>query len=264
MKAVILAGGTGSRLMEETVSKPKPMIEVGGRPILWHIMKIYSAHGVHDFIICLGYRGYVIKEYFSNYFLHMSDVTFDMASNRMEVHNAKSEPWRVTLIDTGEQTMTGGRLKRILPLVAADPMFCMTYGDGVGNVDVTALVAFHAGAGRLATVTGTQPPARFGALSVAGDAVEAVQEKPPGGVDGGVDGGWINGGFFVLSPKVADWIDGDECVWERAPMERLAAAGQLGLFRHTGFWQPMDTLRDKTQLEAHWASGRAPWQVWPS
>jgi len=258
MKAVILAGGYGSRLMEETISKPKPMIEVGGRPILWHIMKIYSAHGVHDFIICLGYKGYVIKEYFSNYFLHMSDVTFDLATNRMEVHNAKSEPWRVTLIDTGERTMTGGRLKRVLPLVADDPMFCMTYGDGVGDVDVTALIACHARAGRLATVTGTQPPARFGALSVAGDVVESVQEKPPAGVDGH----WINGGFFVLSPKVADWIEGDETVWERAPMERLAKAGQLGLFRHTGFWQPMDTPRDKALLEEHWASGRAPWQIW--
>jgi glucose-1-phosphate cytidylyltransferase len=188
----------------------------------------------------------------------MSDVTFDLATNRMEVHNAKSEPWQVTLIDTGERTMTGGRLKRVLPLVADDPMFCMTYGDGVGDVDVTALIAFHARAGRLATVTGTQPPARFGALSIAGDVVEAVQEKPPVGIDGH----WINGGFFVLSPKVADWIESDETVWERAPMERLAKAGQLGLFRHTGFWQPMDTPRDKALLEEHWATGRAPWQVW--
>ena len=256
MKAVILAGGLGTRLAEETSTKPKPMVEIGGRPILWHIMKIYSTYGVNDFIICLGYKGYVIKEYFSNYFLHMSDVSFDMSNNKMEVHNAKSEPWRVTLIDTGDATLTGGRLKRVIPYVQDEEMFCMTYGDGVGDVDITGLMAVHRSSGLLATVTGTQPPGRFGALSTANDLVTGFHEKPIG------DGGWINGGFFVLSPKVASYIDGDQTTWEQEPMEALAEAGQLGLFRHEGFWQPMDSLRDKMHLEQLWASGKAPWRVW--
>ncbi len=256
MKAVILAGGLGTRLSEETSTKPKPMVELGGRPILWHIMKIYSAHGVNDFVICLGYKGYVIKEYFSNYFLHMSDVTFDMSANRMEIHNAKSEPWRVTLIDTGDATLTGGRLKRVLPYVRDEDAFCMTYGDGVGDVDIAGLIAMHRASGLLATVTGTQPPGRFGALSLDGDHVTGFHEKPIG------DGGWINGGFFVLSPRVGEYIEGDMTTWEQEPMERLAKDGQLGLFRHAGFWQPMDTLRDKMQLEQMWTAGRAPWRVW--
>jgi len=256
IKAVILAGGLGSRLAEETTSKPKPMVEIGGKPILWHIMKIYAAHGINDFVVCLGYKGYVIKEYFSNYFLHMSDVTFDMSSNRMEIHVAKSEPWRITLIDTGEHSMTGGRLKRVIGHVAGDELFCMTYGDGVGDIDITAAIAFHRRSNRLATVTGTQPPGRFGALRLAGDTVIGFQEKPVG------DGNWINGGFFVLSPKVGDYIAGDHVTWEQGPMETLAAEGQLGLFRHSGFWQPMDSLRDKNQLEQHWAAGRAPWKIW--
>jgi len=255
-KVVILAGGYGTRLAEETENRPKPMVEIGGMPILWHIMKLYTAHGFQDFIICLGYKGYYIKEYFSNYFLHSSDVTFNMRDNSMQVHSANAEPWTVTLIDTGERTMIGGRIKRILPYVSDDPAFLLTYGDGLGDIDISAVVALHGAEGRLATVTATQPPGRFGALAIEGTRVTGFSEKPRS------DGGWINGGFFVLSPKVADWIDGDESVWERAPMERLAAAGQLGLFRHTGFWQPMDTPRDKAQLEDHWASGRAPWQVW--
>lgn len=256
MKAVILAGGLGTRLAEETSTKPKPMVDLGGRPILWHIMKIYSSHGVNDFVICLGYKGYVIKEYFSNYFLHMSDVTFDMSENRMEIHNAKSEPWRVTLIDTGDTTLTGGRLKRVMPYVRDEEAFCMTYGDGVGDINITSLIATHRASGLLATVTGTQPPGRFGALSLQGDKVTGFHEKPIG------DGGWINGGFFVLSPEVGDYIDGDQTTWEQEPMERLAQDGQLGLFRHEGFWQPMDTLRDKMQLEALWTTGRAPWRNW--
>ncbi len=258
MKAVILAGGLGTRLAEETSTKPKPMVEIGGKPILWHIMKIYSAHGVNEFVICLGYKGYLIKEYFSNYFLHMSDVTFDMSDNRMEIHNAKSEPWRVTLIDTGEATLTGGRLKRVIPYVQDDEMFCLTYGDGVGDVNITKLLAFHRGSGLLATVTGTQPPGRFGALSTSHDLVTGFHEKPIG------DGGWINGGFFVLSPRVASYIAGDQTTWEQEPMEKLARDGQLGLFRHDGFWQPMDSLRDKIQLEQLWTSGQAPWRVWNS
>jgi glucose-1-phosphate cytidylyltransferase len=256
MKAVILAGGLGTRLSEETSTRPKPMIEIGGMPILWHIMKIYSSHGIDDFIICLGYKGYVIKEFFANYFLHMSDVTFDMRDNTSVVHSAKAEPWRVTLVDTGADTMIGGRIKRILPYLQEDPIFCLTYGDGVGNVDVRASIDLHKREGRLATVTATQPPGRFGALVVDGTRVLGFQEKPVG------DGGWINGGFFVLSPKVGDYIEGDSVVWEREPLERLANEGQLSVYHHNGFWQPMDTLRDKRQLEALWDSGNAPWKTW--
>jgi glucose-1-phosphate cytidylyltransferase len=255
MKAVILAGGLGTRITEESHLKPKPMIEIGGKPIIWHIMKIYSTHGVNDFIVCLGYKGYVIKEYFANYFLHMSDVTFDVANNRMEVHQASVEPWRVTLVGTGEATQTGGRLKRVAAYLGDEP-FCFTYGDGVSDVDITRLIEFHRGQGLLATLTAVQPPGRFGALNVAGTRVTSFEEKPHG------DGGWINGGFFVLSPKVIDHIEGDATVWERAPVERLARDGQLNAFFHTGFWQPMDTLRDKTYLEQLWASGKAPWKIW--
>ena len=256
MKAVILAGGLGTRLSEETSTRPKPMIEIGGMPILWHIMKIYSAHGINDFVICLGYKGYVIKEFFANYFLHMSDVTFDMRDNTSIVHSAKAEPWRVTLVDTGADTMIGGRIKRILPYVQEDPAFCLTYGDGVGDVDVRAAIDLHKREGRLATVTATQPPGRFGALVADGTRVLGFQEKPVG------DGGWINGGFFVLSPKVGDYIEGDSVVWEREPLERLASEGQLSVYHHNGFWQPMDTLRDKRHLEELWDSGRAPWKTW--
>ena len=255
MKAVILAGGLGSRISEETELKPKPMIEVGGKPMLWHILKIYSAYGINEFIICLGYKGYVIKEYFANYFLHTSDVTFDMASNKMEVHHNKSEPWRITLIDTGEQTMTGGRLKKVKDYLNDDD-FCFTYGDGVGDVDIGKLVEFHKSQGVLVTLTATQPPGRFGALNLDKNKVKSFQEKPQG------DGGWVNGGYFVLSPKVIDYIDGDDTVWERAPMERLAAEGQVSAYLHHGFWQPMDTLRDKLNLEKHWSTGHAPWKVW--
>ena len=256
MKAVILAGGLGTRLSEETSTRPKPMIEIGGMPILWHIMKIYSAHGINDFIICLGYKGYVIKEFFANYFLHMSDVTFDMRDNTSVVHSAKAEPWRVTLVDTGTDTMIGGRIKRILPYVQEDPTFCLTYGDGVGDVDVRATIDLHKREGRLATVTATQPPGRYGALIVDGTRVLGFREKPVG------DGGWINGGFFVLSPKVGDYIAGDSVVWEREPLERLANDGQLSVYHHNGFWQPMDTLRDKRHLEELWDSGKAPWKTW--
>jgi len=255
MKAVILAGGFGSRISEESTVRPKPMIEIGHRPILWYIMKIYSTYGVNDFVICLGYKGYMIKEYFSNYFLHMSDVTFDLARNTMEVHQNTSEPWRVTLIGTGANTMTGGRLKRVQPYVQ-DEEFCFTYGDGLANVNIRDLIAFHQRHGLLATVTAVQPPGRFGALDIADDKVLAFKEKPQG------DGGWINGGFFVLSPKVFDYIDGDETVWEQDPLERLAAAGQLGVYLHRGFWHPMDTLRDKNYLEGLWSSGEAPWKMW--
>lgn len=255
MKAVILAGGLGTRISEETSVRPKPMIEIGGRPILWHILKMYSAYGVSDFVICCGYKGYVIKEYFANYFLHMSDVTFDMVNNKMEVHQHNAEPWRVTLVDTGDDTMTGGRLKRVAPFLGGDD-FCLTYGDGVGNVDIAKSLAFHRGHGRQATMTAVQPPGRFGALDLEGNVVRSFLEKPHG------DGGWINGGFFVLSPKVIDLIDGDDCIWERKPLERLAAAGELMAFQHNGFWQPMDTLRDKTYLEELWASGKAPWKIW--
>ena len=255
MKAVILAGGLGTRISEETSVRPKPMIEIGGKPILWHILKMYSAHGVNDFVICCGYKGYVIKEYFANYFLHMSDVTFDMVNNQMEVHQHNAEPWRVTLVDTGDDTMTGGRLKRVAPFLGDDD-FCLTYGDGVGNIDIAKSLAFHRAHGRQATMTAVQPPGRFGALDLDGDVVKNFLEKPHG------DGGWINGGFFVLSPKVIDLIDGDDCIWERKPLERLATAGELMAFQHKGFWQPMDTLRDKTHLEELWASGKAPWKIW--
>lgn len=255
MKCVILAGGLGTRISEETTVKPKPMIEIGGRPILWHIMKIYSHHGITDFVICCGYKGYIIKEYFANYFLHMSDVTFDMSSNTMEVHHRKSEPWRVTLVDTGDSTMTGGRIKRVADYIGEDD-FCMTYGDGVGDVDIAATLAFHKSHGRLATMTATQPPGRFGALDLDGTIVRNFLEKPHG------DGGWINGGFFVLSHKVLDLISGDDTIWERQPLEHLARNDQLQAYQHNGFWQPMDTLRDKSHLEELWATGKAPWKVW--
>jgi glucose-1-phosphate cytidylyltransferase len=256
MKAVILAGGLGTRISEETHLKPKPMIEIGGKPILWHIMKIYAQHGVNDFIICCGYKGYLIKEYFANYFLHMSDVTFDMRNNSMQVHQQSAEPWRVTLVDTGEATMTGGRLKRVAPYLQGEEAFCFTYGDGVSDVDITALVAFHKAQKVQATLTATLPPGRFGALDMQGHKVQSFKEKPKG------DGGMINGGFFVLSPAVIDLIDGDDCIWERAPLETLAERGQLAAYEHHGFWQPMDTLRDKTHLEDLWQSGKAPWKTW--
>ena len=256
MRAVILAGGLGTRISEETHLKPKPMIEIGGKPILWHIMKTYSFHGINDFVICCGYKGYVIKEYFANYFLHMSDVTFDMAANKMEVHQNSAEPWRVTLVDTGDMTLTGGRLKRVRKYLG-DEDFCFTYGDGVADVDVSALVAFHKQQGRVATVTSVQPPGRYGALETDGDLVKGFMEKPQG------DGGRINGGYFVLSPKVIDYIDGDNTSWESGPLERLAKEKQLVAFQHQGFWQPMDTLRDKNHLEELWQSGKAPWKVWP-
>jgi glucose-1-phosphate cytidylyltransferase len=256
MKAVILAGGLGTRISEETHLKPKPMIEIGGKPVLWHIMKMYSAHGVHDFVICCGYKGYVIKEYFANYFLHMSDVTFDMAHNTMEVHQRKAEPWRVTLVDTGEETMTGGRLKRVADYLKAEEAFCFTYGDGVSDVDISSEIAFHKQHGKLATITAVQPPGRYGALQMNGAKVAGFTEKPRG------DGGLINGGFFVLSPGCIDLIEGDQTSWEGDALTRLASAGQLMAFEHNGFWQPMDTLRDKTQLEDLWISGKAPWKVW--
>ena len=257
MKAVILAGGLGTRISEETHLKPKPMIEIGGKPILWHVMKIYSAHGVNEFIICCGYKGYLIKEYFANYFLHTSDVTFDIAQNKMEVHHRYAEPWRVTLVDTGDDTMTGGRLKRVEKYVRDDEAFCLTYGDGVSDVDVGKVIAFHRDRGTLATLTAARPPGRFGALDLAADGrVRNFKEKPSG------DGGMINGGFFVLSPKVFDFIAGDKTIWEREPLETLAEQGQLAAYTHDGFWQPMDTLRDKTHLEELWASGKAPWKLW--
>ena len=256
MKAVILAGGLGTRISEETHLKPKPMIEIGGMPILWHIMKLYSAHGVSDFVICCGYKGYLIKEYFANYFLHMSDVTFDMAHNRMEVHQQHVEPWNVTLIDTGEDTLTGGRLKRVSDYIKDEEAFCLTYGDGVSNVDIRASIEFHRQHGKLATVTGVQPPGRYGALERSGSQVTGFAEKPRG------DGGMINGGFFVLSPKVLDLIEGDQSSWEGAPLPRIAAMGEMMAFEHHGFWQPMDTLRDKNALEELWVSGSAPWKVW--
>jgi glucose-1-phosphate cytidylyltransferase len=255
MKAVILAGGLGTRLSEETVVKPKPMVTIGGKPILWHIMRSYSHHGINEFVICCGYRGYVIKEYFANYFLHMSDVTFDMKHNQMEVHSRNAEPWKVTVIDTGDDTMTGGRLKRVARYVEKDDMFCMTYGDGVSDVNIGGLIEFHKQHGKLATLTATQPPGRFGALILEGSAISSFQEKPQG------DGAWINGGFFVLSPKVLDYVEGDETIWERKPMERLAADGQLQAYFHNGFWQPMDTLRDKVYLEELWDNGKAPWKT---
>lgn len=256
MKAVILAGGLGTRISEETHLKPKPMIEIGGKPILWHIMKLYSAHGVNDFVICCGYRGYLIKEYFANYFLHMSDVTFDMRHNKMKVHQRNAEPWRVTLVDTGEETLTGGRLKRVADYIGDEEAFCFTYGDGVADVDIARQIAFHHQHGKLATVTAVQPPGRYGALNIDGDRVAGFTEKPRG------DGGLINGGFFVLSPKCLDLIADDRSSWEGQPLTQLAEQSQLMAFAHNGFWQPMDTLRDKNHLEALWDSGKAPWKIW--
>ena len=255
MKAVILAGGIGSRLMEETVARPKPMVEVGGKPILWHIMKIYSHYGINDFVICLGYRGYLIKEYFANYALHLSDVTIDLSDNGLTVHQRHVEPWRVTLVHTGDTTQTGGRLKRVSAYVEDDD-FCMTYGDGVGDIDIGRLIDFHQAHGKLATVTATQPPGRFGVVDIEGDRVTQLREKPLG------DGGWINGGFFVLSPKVMNLIDGDETAWESGPLQNLATRGDLMAYRHPGFWQPMDTLRERNYLEDLWSAGKAPWKVW--
>ncbi|TAN26615.1 MAG: glucose-1-phosphate cytidylyltransferase [Castellaniella sp.] len=256
MKAVILAGGLGTRISEETHLKPKPMVEIGGKPILWHILKMYSHHDINDFVICCGYKGYVIKEYFANYFLHMSDVTFDMCNNHMEVHHQHAEPWRVTLVDTGETTLTGGRLKRIRDYVRDDPAFCFTYGDGVSDVDIGASVRFHRRHGRMATVTAVQPPGRYGALKLTGQQVSGFTEKPRG------DGGLINGGFFVLSPKCLDRIEGDQTSWEAQPLVSLAHDGELMAFEHSGFWQPMDTLREKNMLEDLWVRGKAPWKTW--
>ncbi len=255
MKVVILAGGLGTRLAEETVIKPKPMVEIGGRPILWHIMKVYSSYGFNEFVICTGYKGYVIKEFFANYYLHTTDVTFDISKGELEIHNNKTEPWKVTLIDTGEETMTGGRLKRIAQFVGGQD-FCMTYGDGVSNVNIAKLVDFHRAHGKLCTVTATRPPGRFGALGLEGESVTHFQEKPLG------DGGYINGGFFVVSPKCFDYIDGDSTVWEQEPMKRLAEDGQMKAFLHDDFWLPMDTVRDRRQLEGLWQTGKAPWKVW--
>jgi len=255
MKAVILAGGLGTRLAEETSVRPKPMVEVGGKPVLWHILKSYSQHGINDFVICLGYRGYVIKEYFANYFLHMSDVTFDLAENRMEVCHRHCEPWRVTLVDTGDHTQTGGRLRRVRDYLDDGP-FCFTYGDGLADVDIGALVSFHKQQGRLATLTAVQPAGRFGALDIRDQRITRFEEKPQG------DGTWINGGFFVLEPQALKYIEGDATAWEREPLEQLAAQGQLSAFTHRGFWQPMDTLRDKMKLEEMWDAGRAPWKTW--
>ena len=256
MKAVILAGGLGTRISEETHLRPKPMIEIGGRPILWHIMKTYASHGIHDFVVCCGYKGYVIKEYFANYFLHMSDVTFDLANNSMQVHQRKAEPWQVTLVDTGDDTMTGGRLKRVARYIENESAFCFTYGDGLTDADIGASIAFHQAHGKLATVTAVQPPGRYGALQMKGQSVRGFIEKAKG------DGGWINGGFFVLSPKCLALIDADATPWEAEPLTQLAQQGELMAFKHEGFWQPMDTLRDKTQLEQLWASGAAPWKRW--
>mgnify|MGYP005642172535 CR=1 FL=1 len=256
MKAVILAGGLGTRISEETSLRPKPMVEIGGKPILWHIMKIYSAHGVNDFVICCGYKGYIIKEYFANYFLHMSDVSFDMEKNEMEVHHHYAEPWKVTLADTGDETMTGGRLRRVKEYIKDEEAFCLTYGDGVSNINITKLIAFHKAQKVKATLAATAPPGRFGALDMSNHKVNSFMEKPKG------DGAMINGGFFVLSPKVIDYISGDTTIWERAPLERLADEGELAAYHHHGFWQPMDTLRDKNHLEELWQSGKAPWKVW--
>jgi glucose-1-phosphate cytidylyltransferase len=256
MKAVILAGGLGTRISEETHLKPKPMVEIGGRPILWHIMKLYSHHGIQDFVICCGYKGYIIKEYFANYFLHMSDVTFNMQNNKMEVHQSYGEPWKVTLVDTGENTLTGGRLKRVAAYIKDEELFFFTYGDGVADVDISSQVIFHRQHGKLATITAVQPPGRYGSLDLDGMLVRGFAEKPKG------DGGWINGGFFVLSPKVLDYIEGDTTSWEAGPLEVIAGQGELAAFEHGGFWQPMDTLRDKNNLEKLWQSGKAPWKVW--
>jgi glucose-1-phosphate cytidylyltransferase len=257
MKAVILAGGLGTRLSEETYLKPKPMVEIGNRPILWHVMKIYSAYGVNDFVVCCGYKGYMIKEYFVNYFHHMSDMTINVSDNSVEIHEKHAEPWRVTLIDTGEQTMTGGRLKRVARFLRDEKAFCFTYGDGVGDVAIADCIRFHLASGRKATLTTVYPPGRFGSLGVDGDRVTEFREKPRG------DGAVVNGGFFVLSPAVFDYIEGDQTTWEGEPLERLAREGQLGAFAHLGFWQAMDTLRDKNLLDELWASGKAPWKVWP-
>jgi glucose-1-phosphate cytidylyltransferase len=255
-KAVILAGGLGTRLAEETTTRPKPMVEIGGRPLLWHLMKHYSAHGINDFVICCGYKGFLIKEYFSNYFLHTSDVTFDMSANTMEVHTRTAEPWRVTLVETGETTMTGGRLRRVRDYLEPGAPFCFTYGDGLADVDITALLAFHRAHGLTATLTAVLPPGRFGALDCDGARVRRFREKPQG------DGARINGGFFVCAPEVLDLIEGDATVWERGPLETLAANGELAAYQHDGFWQPMDTVRDRQLLEELWASGRAPWRTW--
>ncbi|MBB5206379.1 glucose-1-phosphate cytidylyltransferase [Inhella inkyongensis] len=256
MKAVILAGGLGTRISEETSLRPKPMVEVGGRPILWHILKMYAQHGINDFVICCGYKGHVIKEFFANYFMTQSDVTFDMRSNRMEVHHKRAEPWNVTVVDTGEHTMTGGRLQRVRRYLENSEAFCFTYGDGVSDIDISASLEFHRQHGKQATLAAVFPPARFGALDLEGDRVRAFQEKPRG------EGGRINGGFFVLSPQVLDLLDGDDCVWEQKPLATLAEQGELMAFAHDGFWQPMDTLRDKNLLEELWASGKAPWKSW--
>jgi glucose-1-phosphate cytidylyltransferase len=256
MKVVILAGGHGTRISEETATRPKPMIEIGGRPILWHIMKLYAGHGLKDFVVCLGYKGHIIKEYFSNYFLHSADVTFDFACDKVEYHGARAEPWRVTLVDTGAESMTGGRLKRVMPFLSNEESFCFTYGDGLADVDIRALVARHRQSGRLATVTAVMPPGRFGAIRHDDGLVTSFEEKPEG------DGAWINGGFMVLSPRVDKYILDDASIWEREPMERLAADRQLAAYFHSGFWQPMDTLRDKQLLEKLWASGAAPWKSW--
>ncbi len=256
MKVVILAGGFGTRLAEETGTRPKPMIEIGQRPILWHIMKIYSAHGINDFVICLGYRGNIIKEYFANYMLNVSDVTFDYRNGRTEYHRHNAEPWTVTLVDTGEATMVGGRIQRVLPYVADDEAFCLTYGDGVADIDIAASIKLHRSEGRLATVTAVQPPGRFGAIWTEGHRVTAMREKPNG------DGSWINGGFFVLNPGIGRYLTGDDCVWEREPMERLADDGELSVYHHRGFWHPMDTLRDNRHLNALWDGGAAPWKLW--
>jgi glucose-1-phosphate cytidylyltransferase len=256
MKAVILAGGLGTRISEETTVRPKPMIDIGGKPVLWHILKIYSQHGINDFIICLGYKGYMVKEYFANYFLHTSDVTFDLANNRMDVHHQHAEPWRVTLVDTGDQTQTGGRLKRVENYLDSET-FCFTYGDGLADIDVTAQLAFHQTRAALATMCAVQPPGRFGAIDIQDNRITRFEEKPSG------DGSWINGGFFILEPRVLDYIKGDATIWERDPLEALARDGQLSAYTHAGFWQPMDTLRDKLKLEELWQSGHAPWKVWP-
>jgi glucose-1-phosphate cytidylyltransferase len=260
MKAVILAGGFGTRISEESGVRPKPLVEIGGKPILWHIMKIYSAHGINDFIICCGYKGHMIKQYFSDYFLHMSDMTFDLENNRMEIHNSKTEPWRVTLVDTGENTMTGGRLRRVKDYLS-NSTFCLTYGDGVSDVNISESIRFHREQGKLATLTAVQQPGRFGAFNLTDQStsVNSFREKPKGD---GNETAWINGGFFVLEPGVMDYITGDSTVWEREPMENLASDGMLGAFRHQGFWQPMDTLRDKAVLEELWQNGQAPWKVW--
>ena len=257
MKAVILAGGLGTRLSEETATRPKPMVEIGGKPILWHILKMYSHHGINEFVICCGYKGYVIKEYFANYFLHTSDVTFDMAHNKMEVHRKRAEPWKVTLVDTGDESMTGGRLRRVAKYVEDEEAFCFTYGDGVGDIDIAKSIDFHRSHGKAATLTAVLPPGRFGALDIHDHQVRSFREKPKG------DGAMINGGFFVLSPKVLGELTGDSSVWEQEPLMSLSEKGELMAFQHPGFWQPMDTLRDKTALEALWQTGKAPWKAWP-